>query len=225
MEQAAKMSLTASRLRIQIPPQMESKCTYQKLEELVEKLELEGKKPEPKPKQEKPQWLDGVPKNRKLPFDLFIENFWSRTKVCKSGCWEWSGPYHSNQKGREYGTVWHGQTKFKTHKIAYILTKGKISEGMYICHKCDNPKCVNPDHLYQGTPKDNNSDCIKRNRANREKGEERYCAKLTEENVNSIRLEYVKKYGEITRLARKYGVSCTAIYNVVHHVRWKHVKS
>lgn len=189
----------------------------------MERLELEGKKPEPAPRLERPRWLDGVPKNRNLPLELFIENFWSRVAVDVNGCWNWSGPFNSRIESRQYGSVWWSGTKLKTHRLAYIFEHGIIKPGMYICHRCDNPKCVNPSHLFQGTPMENTEDCISKNRDLRERGEKRYCAKLSEKSVRQIRSEYKKEYGSITRLARKHGVSPTAICNVIHRLRWKHV--
>lgn len=224
VEQILKTILTATGLRLYQKPVKRSKITYQELAGLVERLVLEGKKPEPAPRLEKPRWLDGVPKNRKLPLELFIKNFWSRVVVDDGGCWNWSGPFVSRVESRKYGSVYWSGTKLKTHKLSYVFEHGQIKPGMFICHKCDNPKCVNPGHLFQGTPMENAQDCILKNRAVRERGEKRYCAKLSEEKVRQIRGEYKKEYGSITRLARKHGVSPTAIYNAVHSVRWKHVE-
>jgi len=75
-------------------------------------------------------------------------------------CIEW--PWSKDQKG--YGALYINGTKIQAHRAAYRLHVGKIPRGMLICHKCDNPKCINPKHLFAGTPSDNLRDCVKKGR-------------------------------------------------------------
>lgn len=80
--------------------------------------------------------------------------------VHPEGCWEWLG--HITNRG--YGIFFIFDRKFLAHRISYVLYVGELRKGMVICHTCDNPKCVNPFHLFQGTMKDNSMDMSKKGR-------------------------------------------------------------
>lgn len=90
-----------------------------------------------------------------------IERILSRIKKTKSGCWEWLGSL-SGRDGRASISV-DGKMRMG-HRVSFEHFKGPIEKGLLICHKCDNPKCVNPDHLFKGTQKDNVYDAIKKGR-------------------------------------------------------------
>lgn len=146
-----------------------------------------------------------------------VIRFWS--KVQKSdGCWEWIEAL--NNKG--YGVMGlKVEDTYKTvtaHRISYILSHGDIATGQNVCHRCDNPKCVNPHHLFLGTQKENMQDCKNKGRIRisqtHKKGVENNNGKLTEEQVDAIRLESTAGVSQ-RKLARKFGVSQPHIGRIV----------
>lgn len=86
---------------------------------------------------------------------------WSRVAVTDAGCWEWQG--HRNEHG--YGRVSVGGRRMYAHRLAYLATHFVIPEGLVVMHRCDNPPCVNPDHLAIGTYADNTADMIAKGRS------------------------------------------------------------
>lgn len=78
---------------------------------------------------------------------------WSHSQ-CLGHCWSWKGSLLSSGYGRFFVNC----KSYRAHRVAFYLFNGKISNDMFICHKCDNPKCVNPKHLFSGAPKDNTTD-------------------------------------------------------------------
>src|ERR1035437_755093 len=91
--------------------------------------------------------------------------FWDRV-LMGDGCWPWAGKIHV---GTGYGVVYAGggrghEREERAHRVAWALTFGPIPPGLSVLHKCDNPPCVNPDHLYLGTHQDNMADVVARGR-------------------------------------------------------------
>jgi hypothetical protein len=93
----------------------------------------------------------------------FQERFWSRVKKNKgNGCWTWTGSCHTNWG---YGQVRVENRKTKmVHRISWEMENGPIPEGMKVLHKCDNPPCIRPSHLFLGTQSDNMQDCSRKSR-------------------------------------------------------------
>lgn len=99
----------------------------------------------------------------------------------ESGCWNWNGSLNG------YGRVNIGGKNRYAHRYFYELHRGKIPEGLLVLHRCDNKKCVNPEHLFTGTQVDNMKDMFEKGRGNKAKGSRNGSVKLTEENVRYIR--------------------------------------
>lgn len=125
-----------------------------------------------------------------------------------------------------YGQVRHKGKMVKAHRLAYCQHHGldiHALKGLVIRHKCDNTSCVNPAHLEPGSNNQNMADMVKRGRS--PQGERNAQAKLTAEQVKTIKTEYVhgsKEFGPAA-LAKKYGVGPTAIHNIVTGKKWKSV--
>lgn len=144
-----------------------------------------------------------------------IKRFWSRVKKSPK-CWEWIG--YKTADG--YGQYYH----VGAHRIAYYLAHGNIPMGMCVLHRCDNPVCVNPEHLFIGTDRDNVLDMISKKRGayydGRSNGDAR---KLSECQVLEIRKFY--KSGNFTQaeLGRKYKTDKSNVGSIVKGKTWRHL--
>lgn len=130
------------------------------------------------------------------------------------GCWLWTGVVV-----RRYGQIGVKGKGRRTHRVSYELFKGPIPEGLYVLHSCDNPLCVNPDHLFLGTNEDNMADMVKKGRAARMAGEKHGMSKLTAQDVTRI-LRDNRKQKEI---AKDYAVTQSLISHVKCRKGWKHI--
>ena len=136
------------------------------------------------------------------------DRFWLLVRKTDS-CWNWCG----NTDGR-YGSFWYGGRLVKAHRFAYQIQIGPIPNGLQVLHRCDNPACVRPEHLFLGTQFDNMTDCA-------HKGRNGY-AKLTPSLVSVIRKLW-KEGKSIRSLANRYGVTRSCIERVIKRERWAHV--
>lgn len=139
------------------------------------------------------------------------ERFWP--KVMKSdACWIWTAA----KNNRGYGFVGVGRKMALAHRVAWQLTHGPIESGLFVLHRCDNPPCVRPDHLFLGTAKDNTSDMVSKGRARggSSPGESNPSAKLTNDNIASIRRMFAGGASQCS-LARTFGVSQSTIWRAV----------
>lgn len=136
----------------------------------------------------------------------------------KNGCWEWMGMI--NKAG--YGRITIKQKKYLVHRAAYQEFIGLTPNNLLVCHKCDNPKCINPDHLFLGTHKDNGEDKTKKGRAPSFKGSKNPSAKLKEKDVKNIRKMHSKGIPSKI-LAIKFNINVVQINNIIRYASWKDI--
>lgn len=162
-----------------------------------------------------------------VPRGPLAERFWSH--VDQSGeCWVWTGG--RNSKG--YGRCWSDGTNRQAHRVSWELTNGPIPDGLIICHRCDNPPCVRPDHLFPGTKADNSQDAVSKGRLTPPavrrpdrcpRGAANGQSRLTDDLVRTIRAEYATGRIGHHRLAKRYGVTKRTISLIVKRQAWTHV--
>lgn len=151
-------------------------------------------------------------------------HFWSRVQKTDS-CWLWTGGIDADGYGMATSTT--GVSK-RAHRLAWKFTHGRLPENMMVCHACDNPTCVRPDHLFLGTALDNATDRDRKGRyrqpctLNRKRGEANHLAKLTATIVSKIRQRYTEGQSAPI-LAMAYNVSRQTIHRIVKRVNWKHI--
>jgi hypothetical protein len=145
------------------------------------------------------------------------EKLWSQVRKDLEGCWVWEGV-----RSDGYGVLYDSDTKRqeRTHRLSYALAYGPIPVGLYVLHRCDNPPCVRPDHLFLGTHLDNIADMVAKGRVAR--GERNAWAQLTEAAVVYIRTSRDSGVPAAV-LAAEIGVSERTIRKVDVGLRWAHV--
>jgi hypothetical protein len=148
------------------------------------------------------------------------DRFWGKVKKTED-CWIWTGCL--NSKG--YGNIRLGGRGGKSvfaHRLSYELHHGPIPDGLVVMHSCDNPACVNPNHLSVGTHKDNMRDMVRKGRGRHPvlKGETNGRALLTEDKVRYIRASKASH----AALARELGVTDLCILKVRKRQTWSHVE-
>lgn len=154
------------------------------------------------------------------------QRFATKYAVAESGCWEWSG--FLNNCG--YGQFWLKGRHEYAHRAAWMLHHGCVPCGQCVCHRCDNPACVNPDHLFLATHDENMADMTRKGRQPTSPGARRMdisgvrngSAKLDEGKVLIIR-QMVGQGHPLAPLARRYGVSYATVQKAASGETWRHV--
>jgi hypothetical protein len=166
-----------------------------------------------------------------MGYALIRDEAWLEERVSKvqvidglTPCWEWT---RARVRGYgQFGVRRAGKQKMvRAHRFSWELYNGPIPEDLCVLHRCDNPPCCNPEHLFLGTMLDNMRDMALKGRQNyvgQPKGEQHNKAKLTEKAVLDIRFRW--KGGRTTEmLAKEYGVSGSTVRRIGRGVLWRHI--
>lgn len=122
---------------------------------------------------------------------------------------------------RGYGFTWHGGKSVLVHRLAWKLAnQTELPDGMHVCHRCDRPSCINPGHLFLGTPAENNTDRDRKGRT--AWGEGASNVRLSVNDVEGIRLAARLGWQQRT-IAETYGISVTHAFRIIHGQCWKHL--
>lgn len=155
-------------------------------------------------------------KLRIVDHDKAILPFHDLYTVTENGCWEWKSGFASFG----YGSIRIGGRKIRAHRYSYEIHVAPIPHGMVVCHKCDNPPCVNPDHLFIGTMKDNTADMIAKGRSklgsNHAIGSACKSSKITPQIAYAIKCDR-RPHREV---ALRYGVSASLVGAIKNGKLW-----
>lgn len=167
---------------------------------------------------------------RKIEIPKRFASKW--TPEPNTGCWLWFGTTVGGPRVKVlYGQFWIGDRQYQAHRVSYDLHVGRIPDGLCVLHRCDNPACVNPDHLFLGTQADNVHDMHSKGRLgnsapkNPAAGERSPRALLNDLAVVDIRARFKPRGmgGNARTLAFEYGVSVDLIHKVVARKCWRHI--
>lgn len=159
------------------------------------------------------------------------ERFFEKVHInTTSGCWDWTGAKFRHG----YGAVKIKRKMKRSHRVAFQWFRESIEVGNCVCHECDNPSCVNPHHLFQGTVLDNNRDKMHKGRHYAHFGVDHWNSKLDERSVFAIR-KFLEKHpatnsqksssrGSVSFLSRWFGVSRCVIRRAAERSTWGHIK-
>jgi len=151
-------------------------------------------------------------------FSSLAERFEAQyTPEPNSGCWLWIGT--TGRRG--YGQIKHGYRTRLAHRVSYELFRGAVAPAQSVCHRCDNPSCVNPEHLFLGTADDNNKDKAAKGRAWRPAGACHPSAKLTE--ADAIAILQSTESGKA--VAARYGVHPSTVSEIRSGRKWGHLQA
>lgn len=158
------------------------------------------------------------------------KRFWSKVDIKDLlSCWFWKGSLEAVRKGTYLrGRFRIGGRRGRAEvasRVAWVSTHGDIPDGLFVLHKCDDPRCVNPSHLYLGTNKDNMRDLYERGDPNRSHGEKHYHALLTDEQAREVRRLYKARKMRSVDIGKKFGISRSTVWDIGTGRRWKHLEA
>lgn len=153
--------------------------------------------------------------------------FWMAVKSSRHGCWEWTN--FNNTRG--YGMLFYQGSSQLAHRVSWQIHNGPIPAGLFVCHQCDNPKCVRPSHLFLGTALDNARDRDRKGRAGKLPsrkgckglaGESHPMAVLSESDVLLIRRRLEEGESSVA-IGKEYGVDTSTISAIRRRRIWRHI--
>lgn len=159
-----------------------------------------------------------------MPSPTLAGRFWAKVIRSDEGCWDWSGSKDRHGYGRislggKRGPIW------EAHRVSWLLHFGEAQAGLEVCHRCDNPACTRPDHLFLGTHGDNMRDAVAKGRnapPPLHVGTDAAKAKLTPELVTEMRRR--RAAGESTaNLAKAYGINVSSAKRIIARRYWRAV--
>lgn len=146
--------------------------------------------------------------------------FWPKVIVMQEGCWGWDASKHKHGYGK-IGVGGHGMGWVCAHVVSWLIHFGPIPDGLWVLHKCDNPECCRPDHLFLGTPQDNSRDSVRKGRwVNSPEGVG--VRKFSKQEILKIRLR-IKGGESYTSIAKSIGVSEPTIRNIGKRVTYPEI--
>lgn len=158
------------------------------------------------------------------------QKIFSRFTLTDRGCWEWN----CSKDGCGYGTMRIGENTFRAHRIMWTIVNGEIPQGVYVLHRCDNPSCIRPDHLWLGTQLENIQDMHKKGRAKKATGSENgsvvhiermprginhYMARVTPEHRDKI-LSMRGNRATLKQIADTVGLSLPTVHRISTGAHW-----
>jgi len=150
-----------------------------------------------------------------------LKKFWSYISLPQdlyNDEWIWNGTV--NEGG--YGVFFYNYTRTMAHRLMYSCYYGSFDDSLFVCHKCDNPPCVNPNHLFLGTPKDNSVDMSIKGRSPR--GSKSGTSKLHENDVLKILKDIsLNRYSTILEITNNYNIQSMQIIRILQGKSWKHI--
>ncbi len=151
-----------------------------------------------------------------MPSRPLLERFEEKYILDAGGCWLWTAAKDYNG----YGVIRTKDSRAeRTHRVSYKLFVGPIPKGIFVCHRCDNPSCVNPEHLFLGSQADNIRDMISKNRQKDSRGIFNGRNKLNEDQVRAIRTD-----NRIHRkVAADYNIAASTVKNIKKRYIWKDI--
>lgn len=157
-----------------------------------------------------------------------LPRFLAKIQKSPSGCWEWTGYRLPNGYGRFHVANVKPEVML-AHRASWLLHHGTFPDGLCVLHHCDNPPCVNPDHLFLGTNRDNSQDAKRKHRLlsrrgpnPKTQGEKHWKARLTEQQILQIRS---RKSEKRKVLAAEFGISRRYVSSIICFRKWRHLTS
>lgn len=170
-------------------------------------------RPKPNPQKKRTPHAGKSTKKMKNRFLKFVRSE-------HNGCWIWTGA--KNPRG--YGAFYLGGKVVNSHRASMLIFKADVLiDGMTVCHSCDNPACVNPDHLWVGTQKDNITDCISKKRKNTASSRGEKSGKSTIGNAQAISIFGLKGKKTRREISMEFGISMDTVSKIFNGLRWSSV--